>query len=68
MALDLAALKAGADILEIDLNHVVLCRVQALERAFLRKDPEEKTARKKPCRSADACAMCKKQCTDRIEG
>ena len=53
--------------LEIDLDHEMLHMVQALERYEMTGGSEAPSVTGgKPCRNPHACAMCTKDCADRM--
>jgi hypothetical protein len=67
IGLDYVAVFEIARILGIEVDDALLRKLQVLETEMLRQAYKDDTKfKKRRCRHVDACAMCTKQCSERI--
>lgn len=67
LGLDYTAMYAVAESLEMKVDHVMLRKIQILEQDVISPEPESGHAPAgKPCRHPQACAMCQKDCSERM--
>ena len=67
VGLDYVAVFEVAKCLGIEVDQAMLRKIQCLEAYTLRSSVlKHETEKSKPCKHIDACAMCSKQCNERI--
>jgi len=66
LGLDYRAVYSVAGSLDIRIDRVILNKIQLLEDDVVFGD-EHNIVTGKPCRHADACAICSKKCSERIK-